>query len=968
MKSERWAAIEALFHAARELQGEDRVRFLSKECGGDDAMRGQVEALLRGDERTEGILNTTVPRMAINARIGPYEVTGWIGAGGMGEVYRARDPRLSRDVAIKLLPENFAEDASRMHRFEQEARATGQLNHPNILAVYDVGLQGSTPYIVSELLTGQSLRSMLNGSAVPTRKAIDLARQIADGLAAAHDKGIIHRDIKPDNIFVTSEGRVKILDFGLAKFTQPAGDSATVKPRVETQRGTLMGTVTYMSPEQVRGENVDHRSDIFSFGTVLYELLTGRSPFARATAADTMAAILKEDPPELTIPGIPAALWRIVSRCLEKSRETRFQSARDLGFGLEFLSGEVGRQGTVARRPRLLRRRDFLWAVAGTLGLGVVGTVVRKLLTSSEDPLKLELPTPTLIATWDTRAEDETISEGEISLDGKFVTFFSNREGQVDIFQIVIGGREEPKNLTSSFPGKHRPSPPGTVLRNLGFTGDPLRIWFSPREARATDSSDNLSPNTEAKLTIPFGGGAAMSILGENTEAPSWSPDNKRVVYLKTQPGGDNLFIADNEGADSRPILEDQKRGMHNHNPVWSPKGDWIYFVRSEDPSFARADDVTVKANIWRVRPYEKSIPQQLTYLNVPVNYLAPIDDRRVLYTARAEDWSGPWLWVLDVETKNRQKVSSVDQYISVSASGDGRRVVATVAKPPTGDLSSVPVFENRTAKDSDLKPFPITTPRPHAPRFDAQRKSMFYLSPRGTVDGLWRWENGESTPVLNEPDVPLFEPPAVSRSGTRIVVVVRQEGQRHLYIMSADGTNRNRLDSSITVQGSAGQAVADWGPEDKWIVAGGSDGTNKGLFQIPADGAGKSVLIYSGPATSPVVSPDGSLIAYSTPLVAGQSELRFVRLDQGPVDHLPRVLVRPGGYRFLPNRNCLVFLRIQQPLDFWLLDLTTGTTNRLTELSNKGRIQTFDITLDDQIVFDRTQEHSDIYRLDFPK
>ena len=233
MKNERWKTIETLFHAARELRGEERINFLDTECGVDDAMRRQVEALLRGDEKSDGILNT-VGRIAMNTMIGPYEVTGWLGAGGMGEVYRARDPRLSRDVAIKLLLENFASDEIRMHRFGQEARATGQLNHPNILAVYDVGVHAGTPYIVSELLAGQSLRSVLNGGAPPLPKAIDFARQIAEGLAAAHDKGIIHRDIKPDNIFVTSDGRVKILDFGLAKFTQP--DDASAKLRRETAR------------------------------------------------------------------------------------------------------------------------------------------------------------------------------------------------------------------------------------------------------------------------------------------------------------------------------------------------------------------------------------------------------------------------------------------------------------------------------------------------------------------------------------------------------------------------------------------------------------------------------------------------------------------------------------------------------------------------------------------------------------
>ena len=234
---------------------------------------------------------------AAGSRIGPYEIVGWIGAGGMGEVYRARDPRLGREVAIKVIPETFAADPSRLRRFEQEARAAGQLNHPHILAVYDVGTHDGAPYIVSELLEGESLRSRLRGVALTSRKAIDYARQIAEGLAAAHDRNIVHRDVKPDNLFITSDGRIKILDFGIAKLTQESDDTPpSIGSPTGTATGKVVGTAAYMSPEQVRGEAVDARSDIFSFGAVLYEMLAGRPAFERATAAETTAAILKEDP------------------------------------------------------------------------------------------------------------------------------------------------------------------------------------------------------------------------------------------------------------------------------------------------------------------------------------------------------------------------------------------------------------------------------------------------------------------------------------------------------------------------------------------------------------------------------------------------------------------------------------------------------------------------------------------------
>src|SRR5262245_52344109 len=326
--------------------------------------------------------------IAAGTRIGPYEIVGWLGAGGMGEVYRARDPRLGREVALKLIPETFATDASRLSRFEQEARAAGQLNHPNILAVYDIGTHAGAPYIVSELLDGESIRDRLRGGPLPTRKAVDYARQIAAGLAAAHDKGIIHRDIKPDNLFITSDGRIKILDFGIAKLTRPGDErSGTTSSPTATAEGMVVGTAGYMSPEQVRGEAVDARSDIFSVGTVLHEMLTGRPPFARGTAAETMAAVLNEDPKEPLPSSVPAALARIAARCLEKTREMRFQSARDLAFGLEVLSDTGATASPAAGRgaPRRWRTTQAVAVVVLT-----IITAVASWLTWGTSPPSIE--------------------------------------------------------------------------------------------------------------------------------------------------------------------------------------------------------------------------------------------------------------------------------------------------------------------------------------------------------------------------------------------------------------------------------------------------------------------------------------------------------------------------------------------------------------------------------------------------
>jgi Tol biopolymer transport system component len=350
------------------------------------------------------------------------------------------------------------------------------------------------------------------------------------------------------------------------------------------------------------------------------------------------------------------------------------------------------------------------------------------------------------------------------------------------------------------------------------------------------------------------------------------------------------------------------------------------------------------------------------------VNFLAPLDARTLLYVARAEDWSGPWLWALDVERKVARRVSSgVDQYTSVSASRDGRRVVATVANP-SASLWRVPLLD-RPADDHDAQHYalPVPTGRALAPRFGGS--SLFYLSARGPGDGLWKVQGGQASEVRSEADVALYEPPAVSPDGSRVVVVVRHEGKRHLSIMSADGTNAQPFAPTIEVEGASGQGTADWSPDGSWIVTGGRDAQGPGLFKIPAQGSGGPVRLVAGQAVNPIWSPNGKLIVYAGRSVVGQVAILGVRPDDGASVEMPTVLVRPGGYRFLPNGSGLVYLQRIQGLDFWLLDFVTKQSRQLTRFSNQGILRTFDITPDGKyIVFDRSRQNSNIVLIDLPR
>ncbi|MCA1850523.1 MAG: protein kinase, partial [Acidobacteria bacterium] len=402
-----------------------------------------------------------------------------MGEGGMGEVYRARDEKLNRDVAIKVLPAELSTNGDRLHRFEQEAQAAGALNHPNILAVYDVGMHDGSPYVVSELLEGETLRELLDQQSLATRKAVDYAIQLAHGLAAAHDKGIVHRDLKPDNIFITTGDHVKILDFGLAKLVQPMTETDVPQTdiatrRVHTDPGTVMGTVGYMSPEQVRGSAVDHRSDIFSFGSILYEMLSGQRAFRRDTSAETMTAILKEEPPEFsqTNSTINPSLERIVRRCLEKQPARRFQTASDLGFALEALSvvsGTGKSEITMASAPA--KRR--LWPMLVSLGLVLIalGAVAGILLYSNlwkASPPSYQRLTFSRGTVWNAR----------FAPDGKSVIYSARWNGQpLDIYS-VRAGMTESRSLKLENIDVLAVSSSGemAVLRNRQYLG-----WFISR-------------------------------------------------------------------------------------------------------------------------------------------------------------------------------------------------------------------------------------------------------------------------------------------------------------------------------------------------------------------------------------------------------------------------------------------------------------------------------------------------------
>ena len=484
--------------------------------------------------------------LTAGTRLGPYEILSPIGAGGMGEVYRARDTRLGREVALKILPESFARDQDRLHRFEQEARAVAALNHPNILAIHDVGQHNGSPFLVSELLEGESLRDVLDRGALSQRKAIEYGVQIAQGLAAAHDKGIVHRDLKPENLFLTKEGRAKILDFGLAKLAQKTGERKQADgvelTSSHTSVGVVMGTASYMAPEQVRGEPADTRTDIFAFGAVLFEMLSGKRAFRRDTPAETMTAILKEDPAEPADSAHPIspALDRIMRRCLEKSPDQRFQSAKDLSFALSAFSGS---ESSGARVPQVPRRVAWRWPVlAGVVLLaGAVGTWFLARRPAEASRLQFNISVP------------GEVRHLAISPDGVMLAFVSFEESSRQPMLYV----------------QHVGSAAATLL--AGTEGASYPFWSPDHNYVAFFANGKLQ-----KIAI---NGGTPQVLAKVTSARGGSWGKKNVIVYAPLASG-VLWRVNPDGSAAAPLTASlAKRGEQSHRwPIFLPDGEHFLF------------------------------------------------------------------------------------------------------------------------------------------------------------------------------------------------------------------------------------------------------------------------------------------------------------------------------------------------------------------------------------------------------
>ncbi len=819
--------------------------------------------------------------LAAGTRLGPYEILAPIGAGGMGEVYRARDTRLGRDVALKILPAAFASDPDRVRRFEQEGRAAAALNHPNIVVIYDVGSQDGMFYVVTELLEGETLRERLAGPALPVRKAIDYAVQIARGLAAAHAKGITHRDLKPENLFLTKDGLAKILDFGLARYsiTKSAGTHPTelATQPIETDPGKVLGTVGYMSPEQVRGQVADARSDLFSLGVVLYEMVSGKRAFTGDSGVEVMNAILKHEPPELDA-ALPPVLDRMIRRCLEKKPEERFESARDLAFALESVSGTTS-SGT-QRIPEKPRRR-YAWMIglaAGALLLVAAGVVLGRRLTPRTSSLSFQR--------------------------------ISYRRGMVDNGRFANGGR--------------------TIAYSAAWDGNQSRVYST--QVESPESRDlgiinghllGVSPSDEMALALtphlgivgvpagtlaraPISGGTPRE-MADDIGAADWTSDGKRLAVVRVRPGFQQLEFP------VGTVLYQTTGGIGS--PRISPKGDLIAFLDQplgSSGSLGTVATVDLKGN-------KKTLTQ--FWLGSLTGLAWSSSGDEILFAASAYGVASS---VYAVNPSGRQRlIAHLPGTFSVlDVAPDGRllmtRAVLSSAMfyQPTLDSKETDMYWHDLSWVTDI------SRDGKALLFseggDATRSGEDYVAYIRRTDGSAAVRLGPGLPLEISPD-----------GRWALVLGSSRAPSQLLFLPTGTGDARPLTHDGIHHLG------AGWTPDGKRIVFVGNEPGHRIRYYVQSVDGGPPRAItpenVNFSNSDPVaVSPDGRFVA-----VAGlDGKIVLYSLDNGAPRAVPKLA---GGFtplRWCPGNSLMVYHAGDVPVKVLRVDIETGERALWKELA----------------------------------
>ena len=934
--SERFERIEHLFLQTLDLRPEERGPFLDTACAGDRELRSEVESLLEHDgdseqwiaEALQGTAQSLFETVSIKpgTRLEDYDIQKLIGAGGMGEVYRARDTRLARDVAIKVLPSFFKYHPDRLRRFEQEARAAAALNHPNILAVHQMGFYEGAPYVVSELLDGRTLRELMKDGPLPWRNAIEYGVQIARGLAAAHGKGITHRDLKPENLFLTTDGHVKILDFGLAKLSDPP-PSSPAGPATEV--GLVMGTVGYMSPEQVRGEAADYRTDFFAFGAILYEMLSGQRAFNEPTAADTMSAILNEDPHGISqlVPTIPPAMQRVVRRCLEKQREQRFQSGSDLAFALEALS-DSGTPGTseVWREPALAQRghRDrTAWLLAAVL-LVLVAVVGFAYFRRPETPRRamhfsISLPS--------------SVRDLALSSDGRILAFIAPPPagGGNVLWTREIGSTET--HVLANTEGASYPfwSPDARFigffgdgkLKRIEVAGGPVQILADAPKGRGGAWSRQgtiiFAPNPTAGLArISASGGVPTPVTEISSGVPNFAnlshrwpiflPDGVHFLYTMNDFSGVQGKAIDAIYAGALGSKEQRRLAASNSNSAYVSPG-YLVFSQSGTLMAQRfdADHLQLIGEPFTVADSE--------YLSAVARTLFSVSQNGVLVYQTGSSTSSELQW-FNRGGKPLSTIGTSARYANPRISPDGHKVAVDIDDPQSNPGIWLLNLENGvrsrfTFDPASAEETPIWSPDGARVLWVSQRNgSLGFYVKAATGSG------GEELITRSSPTL-LGLPTDWSRDGQFLLYSrARPDWNSEMSVLPLRGDRK----PFAFAHSQSSEREGQFSPDGRWVAYSSNESARWEVYVVPFPGPGGKYQISTEGGQQPrwrrdgkelfFLSPDKKLMAVSVKAGASFEFRQPVALFQTRArealssEEAFTYDVSPDGQRFLINVN----------------------------------------------------------------
>jgi serine/threonine protein kinase/Tol biopolymer transport system component len=977
MKPERYKQIDEVFQAALQKDEHQRAEFVVRACGGDLELKRTVEALLASDRRAQTFIEKPAVEMALSflseeneslveQSIGPYRIVDLLGSGGMGTVYLAQDPRLGRNVAVKLLPNDFNRDQNSMLRFRQEARAASALNHPNIITIYEFGESDGRQYIVSELVDGKTVRQLIAQRAMTTAEAIDVAVAVAEALASAHRAGIVHRDIKPENIMLRSDGYVKVLDFGLAKLMDGVRPFNQTDAPV-TEPGTVMGTATYMSPEQLRGFDVDGRTDIWSLGGVLYEMLSGKAPFEAPSRGDLIVSILEREPPTLSLRSNPisAALGKILARSLAKNRSERYKTVDEMLVDLRKLKllVEVETDPELSAIDLTTGSKNVLNTLEEAVGSGQRSYITSTVETLGRHRIWLLIAVAALLIPagivglnrWQRRAPSASqpafsfqaenivrltasgnVTHAAISPDGKYVAYATREGGQYSLWVRQVAATVHRKIL----------EPSSSPITGVTFSPDSGSIYYSAGET---------ATSLRTLYQVSILGEASRKILTDIDSSITFSPDGARFAFMRISADAKERSLvlrSVDETSEQVLAVSQLPEEFSDTGPSWSPDGSTIATV------VLRTSETGVRySTVGEVRVEDGSLR---------------------LITSRRWRWIGQVQWLRDgrgllMPVAGDQ--STIGQLVELSyPSGEARTISSELSSYlyplslSSDSISLVAVQRDRltnlwkTGRGGDFSQAEQITHgigRHYAISWTPDGRLLYVSDESGNWD-VWisRGDGTGQRQLTIDPDIDYA--PAITADGRHVVFVSNRGGGFSIWRMETDGGNLKQL-----THGSA-----DHAPQcspDGSVLYTALDSGQPVVWKVGIDG-GEPVRLSSLPMKSPVPSPDGRLIvsAYGTePGVSWQIGLFDLKGDLGSpartLDFPPNV---PAPSRWSPDGRSVAYIRSENSAyNIWVHSIEGNRSRQLTHFK-EDQVFAFDWSADSGLAVVRGKLIQDVVLL----